>query len=102
MWTQWKNVDADGENVKRACNEQMGDIYGIEKRDQTTEIKVSSVVPLLKLVASRGVPMRLRLRIKPSVKVREQKDNKALPSSKAPNKSCPSVTKQNKHKLLIT
>jgi len=78
---------------------------GTGKQDHSNKIMVSQVVPILKLQANRGDPTRLRLRINPPVKVREQDYNqrfKTLPPSKSPNNSYPSVPKKNKHKHPIT
>lgn len=78
-------------------------IYGIKKQDRATKIKVSHVVPLLKLIANRGNPTGLGYKINYQVGTREKEYNPSpfFPPN-PPTSPCPSVPKKSKHKLNCT
>ena len=53
MWTQM------GKEMNGAKMNGRGDVYGVGKQDHTTKIRISLVVPTLKLMASKREPMGL-------------------------------------------
>jgi len=77
-----------------------GDIYGVGKQDHTTKIGVSHVVPLLKLVANKGDPMRLGYNTNHQVGTREQvyKPSPFFPSN-PPTNTCPNLSRISKQKI---
>lgn len=79
------------------------EIYGIEKQGHAAKIRVSHVVSLLKLIASKRDPKGLGCKINPQVEVREKEYNQSMFFLlNPPTNIYPNVPKKSKHKHPIT